>query len=250
MVKSTLSETVYDKNAKFYLEFVDRGLADGAGLLNVMLSAFHRLLGDRLDDARVCDIACGEGYLSRYLARLGAREVVGIDLSTVLIDEARRRGDSPVLKFQVGDAQDLQAFPDASFDVAVSQMALMDIKHHRLVFESVRRILVPGGLFAFSILHPCFEVPFRAPQESQFLFDSGGTPIAHVVRNYLREGFWQSGGDGVRGHMGAYHRTLSTYANDLIESNFRVKRIEEPVVGNEGLGSVVPRVLMVLASAE
>jgi ubiquinone/menaquinone biosynthesis C-methylase UbiE len=242
-----VNETVYDKHVQFYLDFVDRNLADKNGLWHVLLSRFQEILGDRLQGARVCDIACGEGYLSRFLGSLGPQEVIGIDLSAALIDIAIRRRNGSNLSYRVDDAQHLRTFSDASVDIAVSQLAIMDIPDHRALFSSVRRVLRAGGVFVFSLLHPCFETPFQAPEESQYLVDTNGGPLAFVVRRYAREGFWQSGGTGVRGHMGAYHRTLSRLLNDLLAAGFLIEKLEEPVVEGGGLFSQVPRALMVAA---
>jgi ubiquinone/menaquinone biosynthesis C-methylase UbiE len=245
-----MNETIYDTHVQFYLDFVDRSLADQNGLWHVLLSRFKELLGDRLKGTRVCDIACGEGYLSRFLAQLGPREVVGMDISAALIDAATRRGNSANLSFRVDDAQHLRTFTDASIDIAVSQMALMDIPDHRSMFRSVRRVLKANGIFMFSLLHPCFEAPFHLPDEPQFLTDENGNLIAYLIRQYAKEGFWQSGGTGVRGHMGAYHRTLSTLINDLLAAGFNIERLDEPTVGDSGLFLQVPQILLVVATAK
>ena len=242
-----MNETIYDRHVQFYIDFVDRNLADENGLWHALLSRFKEILGDRVKGARICDIACGEGYLSRSLAQLGPQEVVGIDASAALIDVADQRKNAPNLSYRVDDAQHLQTFSDASIDIAVSQLAIMDIPDHRALFRSVRRVLKAGGTFVFSMLHPCFETPFHAPEESPFLVDTNGTAIAYVVRRYGSEGFWQSGGTGVRGHMGAYHRTLSTLLNDLLAAGFLLEKLEEPVVEGRGLLSQVPQALLVAA---
>jgi ubiquinone/menaquinone biosynthesis C-methylase UbiE len=244
-----VNETVYNKHVQFYLDFVDRSLADKNGFWHVLLSRFQEILDDRLKGARVCDIACGEGYLSRFLAQLGPREVIGVDISAVLIDAATRRGNSANLSFRVDDAQHLQTFTDASIDIAVSQMAIMDIPDHRAMFRSVRRVLKANGVFVFSLLHPCFEAPFHIPDQPQFLTDKNGNLLAYAIRQYAREGFWQSGGTGVRGHMGAYHRTLSTLINDLIAAGFNIEKLDEPTVGDNGLFSQVPQTLLIAARA-
>lgn len=242
-----MNETIYDKHAQFYLDFVDRNLADQNGLWHVLLSRFQEILGDRLQGARVCDIACGEGYLSRFLGPLGPQEVIGIDLSAALIDVANQRSNGPNLSYRVDDAQHLRTFSDGSVDIAVSQLAIMDIPDHRAMFQSVRRVLRPAGIFVFSLLHPCFETPFHAPQEEPFLVNESGSPIAYVVRRYASEGFWQSGGTGVRGHMGAYHRKLSTLLNDLLMTGFLMEKLDEPVVEAKGLFSQVPQALLMAA---
>lgn len=242
-----MSETIYDKHVQFYLDFVDRSLADKNGLWHVLLWRFKEILGDRLKGAHVCDIACGEGYLSRFIGQFGPQEVIGIDISAELIDAATRRKNNPNLSFRVDDAQQLQTLSDTSVDIAVSQIAIMDIPDHRALFRSVRRVLQAGGVFVFSLLHPCFESPFGLPDEPQFQVDANGNPVAYAIRHYAREGFWKSGGTGVRGHMGAYHRTLSTLINDLLRSGFILERLEEPVVEGRGLFSRVPQTLLIAA---
>jgi ubiquinone/menaquinone biosynthesis C-methylase UbiE len=242
-----MSETVYDKHVQFYIDFVDRVLADKNSLWHILLSRFKGILGDRIKGARICDIACGEGYLSRFLGQSEPQEVIGIDISSTLIDIATHRRNRPNLSYRVDDAQHLQTFSDASVDIAVSQLAIMDVPDHRALFQSVHRVLKAGGVFVFSLLHPCFESPFRLPAEPQFQVDANSNIVAYLIRHYAREGFWQSGGTGVRGHMGAYHRTLSTLINDLLGAGFILERLEEPVVEGKGLFSRVPQTLLIAA---
>jgi hypothetical protein len=123
----------------------------------------------------------------------------------------------------------------------------MDIADHRAMFGAVHRVLKDHGVFAFSLLHPCFEGPFCLPDEPQFIKDGSGVDVAVAVRRYATEGHWQSGGSGVRGHMGAYHRTLATLINDLMGAGFVLERLEEPVQDGNGLASQVPRYLLVSA---
>lgn len=103
----------------------------------------------------------------------------------------------------------------------------MDIPNHKDVFESVYRILKLDGKFVFSILHPCFESPFNKENPPLEISDAGDF-MACRVHSYLNEGHWQSDGDGVRGRVGAYHRTLSTYINDLLNVRFELLGIQEP----------------------
>jgi len=247
-----VSATVYDQHARFYIDFVDASLANGR--LDVTLDAMRSCLGDRIAGARICDVCCGEGYLGRYLATHGAREVVGVDLSAALVDEARSRADDPRLSYRVDDAHALGSIGDAEFDIVVSQLAMMDIPDHRRMFAAVRRVSKPGAAFVFSLLHPCFEGrPFHVTEAPAFVVDDRGEPIAYAVRRYASEGHFQSGGTGVRGRMGSYHRRLSTYINDLLAAGFALERIEEPLAGvtadRGGLFAEVPTVLVVAATA-
>ena len=244
-----MAGTVYDRNVRFYLDFIDAALAAEPSFYRLLLGVFDRLLEGRLDGARVLDVACGEGYMSRHLAPLGPRSVLGIDLSAELIAVANERNEASNASFAVGDARDLAAVEDASIDVVVSQMALMDIADHLAMFRAVRRVIAPDGVFAFSVLHPCFQSPTNIPAgEEPFLLDSDGRRIAVLAWRYASEGLFMSGGEGVRGTMGSYHRMLSTYVNDLQDAGFSLDRLEEPVWDTGDLFSRVPIVLFVVAS--
>ena len=245
-----MNETIYDNHVAYYIDFVDRALASQNSLLNILVVRIKEILGDRLPGARVGDIACGEGYLSRYLGQLGPREVIGVDSSAALVEIAAQRSNASNTSFRVDDAQYLRTFSDASLDIAVSQMAIMDIPDHQALFRSVRRVLMPKGIFVFSMLHPCFETPFQVPDQPQYLVDDNNTPIACIVHRYASEGYWKSGGTGVRGHMGAYHRTLSTLLNDLLAAGFLLEKLEEPLLGEIGVAAEIPRALVVAARSK
>ena len=83
-----------------------------------------------------------------------------------------------------------------------------------------------------------------------FLVDESGERVAVLAWRYATEGHFMSGGTGVRGHVGSYHRMLSTYVNDLIAAGFRLDRIEEPVWDVRGLFSQVPIVVILAATPE
>jgi len=237
----------YDEHTSFYLDFVDRNLGLEGGLLQVLLATFDELLGPRLDGARVLDVACGEGYVSRHLAGRAA-SVAGIDISESLIEAARRRTEQTNVEFRVDDAHLLATLTDESCDIAVSQMAFMDIADHRSAFAAVRRVLADEGVFAFSVLHPALEgAPFHEPDDPKFLFDEDGTRVAYRVSQYAAEGFFMSGGQGVRGRVGSYHRTISTYVADLLGAGFVLDAIREPVVPGEGLPARVPQTMVFAA---
>jgi ubiquinone/menaquinone biosynthesis C-methylase UbiE len=143
----------YDEHAEFYVQFVDRGLASEDGRSRLFTTLLD-CLGDRLKDARVCDLCCGEGYVGRRLLGHGAREVVGIDLSSALIEVAKRRANAPGLSYRVEDAQELRSVADAEFDVVVCHMAMMDVADHKRLFASVRRVLARSSSTAAAFRSP------------------------------------------------------------------------------------------------
>lgn len=96
----------------------------------------------------VLDIGCGTGRLAAFaVERLNASgRVVGIDPAPPRVELARRRQD-PRLDFRIGEAQDLSAFADASFDVAYLNSVLNWIDDRARALSEAKRILKPGGRF-------------------------------------------------------------------------------------------------------
>lgn len=97
--------------------------------------------------SRILDVGCGTGDLTARLAELAPQgQVVGIDASSSMIGEARRR--HPGVRFEECAAQDITA-DIGSFDLAVSTAVLHWIPEgdHDLVLRRVHDVLRPGGAF-------------------------------------------------------------------------------------------------------
>ena len=247
-----MGEALYDKISEFYLNFVRNGLEDHSSVFHIGMNAVFDLIG-AVEQKKVCDLACGEGYFSRALAERGAL-VTGVDISNVLLEHARQRAGNLPITYIRDDAQLLTKLADQSFDLVVCIMALMDIPDIGKTLGAVHRVLSAEGSFAFAILHPCFESPFRVP-ESPIEINENGDFVAIRVMHYLEEGHWNSGGVGMRGRVGAYHRTISTYVNALLTNGFQITGMAEPALAQSDYrdlasqrDSRIPRLLVVKAT--
>jgi len=103
---------------------------------------------------RVLDVACGTGVVAITAARMGA-VVEGLDLTPKLLERA---GQNAVLagfqiQFREGDAEALP-YPDASFDVVLSQFGHMFAPRPEVTVSEMLRVLRPGGRVAFSTWPP------------------------------------------------------------------------------------------------
>jgi len=108
--------------------------------------AFH-LLGD-VRETTVLDLGCGSGENIVPLARRGAR-VIGIDISSELIDVARARLEltGTEAELRVESAYDT-GLPDRSIDV-IFMIALVHHLNIPRAREEMRRILAPSGCVIF-----------------------------------------------------------------------------------------------------
>ena len=78
-------EAGYDKVAGHYVERIFNEL-DHKPLDRLLLDRFADSIGS---SARICDVGCGPGHVTNYLRQRGV-DVFGIDLSSAMVDQARR----------------------------------------------------------------------------------------------------------------------------------------------------------------
>jgi SAM-dependent methyltransferase len=223
----------YDQIADLYVDTVGDDVSDPA------TAALFDLLGD-VKGWRVLDLACGHGRVARELANRGAT-VVGIDLSSRLLDKARaieRQKPLRVLYVQA-DAASPNALAGEVFDAVSCNFGLSDIDDLQATLHTVHRVLRPNGRFVFSLLHPCFP-------------GSGDdAPSSWPPEGYFHEGWGLATNPGFRGRVGSNFRMLSTYLNALVGSGFSFDRAFEPPPAPSSagtpLGAPLPWFLVVRA---
>jgi ubiquinone/menaquinone biosynthesis C-methylase UbiE len=99
---------------------------------------------------RVLDVGSGTGILGREIySRMGSVGcVAGIDPSPGMVAAAKQL--APHVDWLEGVAESLP-FPDQSFEVVVSQFALMFFRDRRQALHEMLRVLAPGGLLAVAV---------------------------------------------------------------------------------------------------
>src|SRR5947208_6654159 len=96
---------------------------------------------------QVLDLGCGDGTTAVAAAKLGA-DVLGIDIAKNLVEAGNRRAAErglTNLKFQEGDASNLEQVPDKSFDLVVSIFGAMFAPKPFEVAKEMVRITRPAG---------------------------------------------------------------------------------------------------------
>jgi ubiquinone/menaquinone biosynthesis C-methylase UbiE len=111
---------------------------------------------------RALDLGTGTGSVARLVSeRFPDAEVVGVDLSKAMIDEARAKTEDGRVRYVVADAQQLP-FEDGGFD-------LVTLANMIPFFDELARVVAPGGrvLFAFSAgpSTPIYVAPERLRAE-------------------------------------------------------------------------------------
>ena len=104
---------------------------------------------------RVLDMGCGYGWHCIHAARQGAAAVLGFDLSEKMLAVARKKTDFPQVEYRRMSMEDID-FPDGSFDVVLSSLALHYVADWPALAARVRRCLGKYsqlGAFIYSIAH-------------------------------------------------------------------------------------------------
>lgn len=168
---------------------------------------------------QVVDLGCGFGWFSRWADQHGAMSIVGVDVSTQMLEQARADTVSPIIEYRCIDLDELE-LPVDSCDVVFSSLTLHYIANLSRLLSMLARATRPGGSLVFSVEHPIFS----APTSQDFETSQAGDRV-WPLDNYLVEGervtSWFV--DGVVKE----HRTVATYVNTVIDAGFALDRIVE-----------------------
>lgn len=168
---------------------------------------------------RVLDLGCGFGWAARWMREQGAATVLGIDLSTRMIERAKADTADPCIEYRIADLEHL-ALPAASFELAYSALAFHYVEDFVRLARLVYQALTPGGTLVFTIEHPVF----MAAAHPHWMLDEDGRktwPVNIYAEEGERRTNWLTKG------VVKYHRTLATTINTLIETGFELRKLVE-----------------------
>ncbi len=163
---------------------------------------FDRLLLNKFatinkDKGLCADIGCGPGQTTRFLYQQGLRDIVGIDISSGMIDAARKY--SPKIKFETGDLLKL-SYASNYFGSVLAFYAIVHFTYNqvKIAFSEVSRVLKKGGQFLFSFhvgkeivhfdkakdIHVDIDLYFFQTEEILKLLDETGFRIIDALERY------------------------------------------------------------------
>lgn len=166
-----------------------------------------------------------------------------------MLAEAKDETSSNRIQYLCKPIEDCD-FPQDSFDVVISSLALHYVPSFEHVVRTVKKCLVHNGDFVFSVEHPIFT----AQGSQDWYYDQEGKSLHWPVDRYFTEGIRTAHFLGE--DITKYHTTLTTYVNSLIQAGFEMTGLVEPQPEERmlravpAMGDELRRPMMLLVSAK
>ncbi|MDE6964012.1 MAG: class I SAM-dependent methyltransferase [Lachnospiraceae bacterium] len=235
----------YD-NEKFFDEYAkmprSKGGLEFAGEWHQLKPLFPELAGKE-----VLDLGCGYGWHCGFSVEKGAKQVLGIDASRKMIEEAERRNAGEGITYRICRIEEYE-YPENRWDCVISNLALHYIGDIEQIFQKVYRTLKPKGVFIFNIEHPVFT----AGVGQDWVYTKDGKPQFWPIDNYFLPGSRTThflGGDVVK-----HHHTLTQILMGLLNNGFLLNAVKEARPPEEmmeipGMKDELRRPMMLLVKA-
>lgn len=235
----------YD-NERFFEEYAkmprSREGLSAAGEWHQLSPLFPSLQGKAL-----LDLGCGYGWHCIFAAKQGAVQILGLDLSRRMIEEAKKRTVESRIEYRVCGIEEYE-YPENMWDCVVSNLALHYIENIDSVFQKVHKTLKPDGVFLFNIEHPVFT----AGVGQDWIYTESGKPQYWPVDDYFIPGERSTRFLGC--DVTKQHHTLTQIIMGLLHNGFELKVVEEAMPPKEmmdmpGMKDELRRPMMLLVKA-
>ena len=201
------TQNTYDQQATQYAKMVAQRNAQNTADLPLE-SVFFNTIGN-VQGLTILDAGCGEGFVSRTLAKQGAN-VTGIDISAPLINTAKTQNTHNIT-YEIHDlSQPLPKFK-SHFDLIACHMALNDVPNHLGFITTLASVLKPSGRAVFSLNNP-YSAPSR--NKADGYFDSGNAVIYSGMAQMGVEVYY-------------YHRTMEEYLTAFCNNGFLLRQLKD-----------------------
>ncbi|MGE7024209.1 class I SAM-dependent methyltransferase [Solibacillus cecembensis] len=222
-----MKQNIYD-NDKFFSKYQEIRAREN-NYNNLLEQPNFFTLLPTLKNKIVLDIGCGIGDFAAYCISQGAKSVTGIDISSNMIANAKKRHIHVGLNFEQVAFEDMEV-PNSTIDFISSSLAFHYIADFQLLIKKISTALCEGGILLFSLEHP---IETANKGKENWITSEEGDLLHFAIDNYQNEGLRTQ--NWLVDNVIVYHRTMSTILNTLIENDLQIEKIIEPIPTKEAL---------------
>ena len=201
----------------------------------VEIPNFRKLIPN-VKEKKILDLGCGYGENDKYCRDLGAKEILGIDISEHMIKIAEKNNTDENIKYKVMAMEDISKIKE-KFDIVISSLAFHYVKDYEKLIKDIYNLLNDNGILIFSIDHPLRIASKFDPWMKKNYTEINGKWFL-LVSDYNREGIREKEWNGVM--VKKYHRNFSSLINGLVNSGFKIDKILEPIPDEESI-KIIPK---------
>ncbi|WP_320128109.1 class I SAM-dependent methyltransferase [uncultured Sphaerochaeta sp.] len=174
----------------------------------------------------VLDLGCGCGDTCYRYAAMGARQVVGIDISEKMLQLAKARKKNESIAFYQMKMEDISQIKER-FDVVTSSLAFHYIQDFSKLIKDIHSLLSNEGVLIFSQEHPLTT----APKKGCTWIYKDSQIQGYQVSDYMEGG--ERNVEWMNTAVTKYHRNFSEIFHSLIVNGFEILEVLEPLAGEE-----------------
>ncbi len=174
----------------------------------------------------ILDVGCGCGFLTNAIYKLERSNIIGIDISSVSVEQAKKR--YPFIHFVNGDIYSYTS--EKKYEICLAVMVLNNMPDLYLFFEKIGNLLVENGKIIMVIPHPFFW-PMKHMRIESFSYTKEEAHQFH---------FSTKGRTDYNAEVTFFHRSLGKYINVMHEMGYKIVYCDELMETKE---DVLPDIL-------
>ncbi len=176
----------------------------------------------------VLDIGCGMGQHAKEYSDMGAKTVLGIDISEKMLEYAKKYNSSDNIEYRKMAFEDIRELCE-KFDLITSSLAFDYAEEFDELMRNIYAIMNDGALFVFSMSHPMATA--YDGKYPRYTRNESGERLYANINNYFIEGKRKI--NWVVDNYELYHRTFSNILNCIIRAGFIIEECQESYASDE-----------------
>lgn len=225
-------QNIYD-NKKFFDSYInmrnDQNIISANEVIE--MPAIYSVLPD-LKGKRVLDLGCGSGNNCKKAIDLGASYVFGTDISKNMIDLAKTTNKHKNIKYEQMAMEGISSLKE-KFDVVISSLAFHYVDNYEKLIIDIYNLLDGNGILIFSQEHPISTGTILNEACNFKNKIKLGDKEYRLLSDYNINGPREA--KLLEGTYTKYHRNFSYLINTLIDNNYKICKIVEPIATEENI---------------